>query len=180
MGGRRRAVRRTETPLVCDVVAWSVQRRPPELVPGDWVLWGLEAVLATTSGDTSGPDLPSARPRVPVDPDEELHLSRPAEIRGTAPWLPAPDLGPQRVSASSRSAWLRPTRGAPTWGAPRRELPLEQLALTSASCRDHYRRRRRAGARWTLEVSGEDARATITGSWLALAWLGHLAGWPEP
>ena len=173
-------MRRTDTPLVSDVVGWSVQRRPPELVPGDWVLWGFEAALATTSGDGLGPEPPSAPPRVPADPDEALQLSRPAGICGTAPWLPDPALGPQRVCTSSRSAWLRPTRGSPTWDAPRRELPLDQLVVTSASCRDHYRRRRRAGARWALEVSGADARATITGSWLALAWLGHLAGWPEP
>lgn len=164
---------------MADVVAWSVQRRPLELAVGRWVVWGVEAAVSATSLDPV-PESPAAQPRVPADPDEALHLPGPAEVHGAAPWLPDPALGPQQVCASSRAAWLRPTRGAPTWGTARRELPLEQLAVTSATCRDHSRRRRRADARWTLELSGPAAQATLTGSWLALAWLGHLGGWPEP
>ncbi|MEJ5944528.1 hypothetical protein WDZ17_04370 [Pseudokineococcus basanitobsidens] len=178
MGERRRGARADQhgtQPLVTDVVLWSVQHPPVELVVGRWAVVALEGALDMVTAGGGAPELPRRPPRVPVDPLEPLDLAGPLTIRGAAPWLPRPALGPQHISANSHSACLdRTGHGA----SP--PLPLPDLTVAAATCHDRYRRRRRASAVWSLEVTGPQARATITGPWLALAWLAHLAGWPEP
>ena len=37
----------------------------------------------------------------------------------------------------------------------------------------------RARLHAALDPDGRDT-LTLSGAWLALAWMGHLAGWPEP
>jgi len=175
MGTPPRPRRPDSTTPVTDLVGWTVQRRPLELTSGAWLAWGVGLALGFATNGSVAPDRPSTQPHVPADPTALIPFPDAIKIRGTAPWLPKPALGEQDISVSSTSAWLEPG-----WGHPEPEIPLEQLTILSSSCRDHYRRRRRPGARWTLEVGGEDAHATITGSWLSLAWLGHLGGWPEP
>jgi hypothetical protein len=42
------------------------------------------------------------------------------------------------------------------------------------------RRPRQAAAPWRLEVSDGTGTGSLAGAWLALAWIGTVAGWPEP
>ncbi len=61
------------------------------------------------------------------------------------------------------------------------DVPLEHLRILAAE--PIGRDRKDPRARWRLEVTDvREPRAsiTITGEWISLAWLGHLAGWPEP
>jgi hypothetical protein len=37
-----------------------------------------------------------------------------------------------------------------------------------------------ASAQWELVLARGDDRLTVQAPWLTLAWMGHLAGWPEP
>ncbi|WP_298991356.1 hypothetical protein [uncultured Pseudokineococcus sp.] len=169
-GGRRR-----RPPLVADVVPWHVERTPVELVLGRSALAALGLAVALASTSSVDVEPPGAGPRVPEDPQEQLHLGDALTVHGSAPWLPRPALGPQSLRVDGRSASLTPLDGSSG-----RALPLADLVVTAATCHDRYRRRRRAGARWSLDVVGPGATATVTGPWLALAWLGHLADWPEP
>ena len=58
-------------------------------------------------------------------------------------------------------------------------MPLDQLRIARAHCRSGRRPTRHAHAPWTLTLTGEGT-VDVHGPWLALAWIGHLAGWPEP
>jgi hypothetical protein len=35
-------------------------------------------------------------------------------------------------------------------------------------------------SRWRITVGDDDNSVTITGRWLALSFLGTVAGWPDP
>ncbi|MBK9159307.1 MAG: hypothetical protein IPM11_14580 [Micropruina sp.] len=60
-------------------------------------------------------------------------------------------------------------------------LSLEGLTVDAASCRRPAPKPQSVEALWELTVSGPDGvRWTIRGPWLVLAYLGALAGWPEP
>ena len=37
-----------------------------------------------------------------------------------------------------------------------------------------------ASAQWELVLAQGDDHLTVQAPWLTLAWMGHLAGWPEP
>ncbi len=103
---------------------------------------------------------------VPADPAGYLDLG-PVELRvpGTAP--------AQRVRATRREVWTTPA------GRPPAQLPVQAWQVTEAVPRDAAGRRD-ADAVWTLTVTDGAGPGTLTGAWLALAWIGHLAGWPEP
>lgn len=61
------------------------------------------------------------------------------------------------------------------------DMPLQHLRILAAE--PIGRDRKDPRARWRLEVTDvREPRASITiaGEWISLAWLGHLAGWPEP
>jgi len=59
------------------------------------------------------------------------------------------------------------------------EVPLAELRIDRARAHGVGRRDRRPHTRWTLSLTGAGT-VEVDGAWLALAWLGHLAGWPEP
>jgi hypothetical protein len=53
------------------------------------------------------------------------------------------------------------------------------LRIAAARCRTVGRRTRYAQSPWTLTLTGAGT-VDVDGAWLALAWIGQLAGWPEP
>jgi hypothetical protein len=57
-------------------------------------------------------------------------------------------------------------------------VPVEAWRVVEAVPRN--RPERHAEVPWTLTVTDGPHTGALTGAWLALAWIGHLAGWPEP
>jgi len=158
---------------VRDVVRWTVQDPPPEarvvrrvgsLVDGLLVLatWGTETGGATPPSWLLPPDL---------DTYADLGVLR---LRGDAPWLPRAGRRGLRVRATRRDAWVDGTRG------PATRIPLEELSLTDAHPLSRSRRPKHPDAQWSLSAAGSSASIRLDGAWLGLAYVGLLAGWPEP
>ncbi len=150
------------------LVRWRVQDDPPEARAGRAVGAVLHAVSAvvTLGADAAGG---ARRPTwtVPADPAAYLDLG---VVR-----LRWPDSAPgEPVAASREGVWVVPP------GRPPRALPVGSWHVVRAVPATGSRRPRQADAPWQLEVSDGTGTGTLTGAWLALAWIGSLAGWPEP
>ena len=156
-----------------DAVAWTVDDTPPEVAAARGAA-GVVGVVWTLV--TAGSDAPSAGTPswdLPTDPDAFGDLGR-LRLSGTAPWLPAGNRHLLRVT--SRDAWVGTGRGE----RPSVRVPLEDLRVTAARSRSRSRRPRHAAAPWELDLAGTRSELLLDGPWLSLAWVGHLAGWPEP
>lgn len=104
---------------------------------------------------------------LPADPDDYLDLG-PLTLR-------LPESGPsESVRASQTGVWVTPE------GRPPRRLPVEAWRVVAAVPGTGSRSPRHPEAEWTLTVSDGTAHGSLTGAWLGLAWVGHLAGWSEP
>ena len=150
------------------LVKWSVQDAPPEARAGRVLSTVLHAVSAVV---TLGADaaVGARRPTwtVPADPAAYLDLG---VVR-----LHWPASGPgELVAASQEGVW------AVAPGRPPRALPVGSWQVVRAVPGTGSRRPRQAGAPWQLEVSDGSGTGSLDGAWLALAWIGALAGWPEP
>jgi hypothetical protein len=150
------------------LVDWTVQDAPPGARAGR-VLGGLLHLVSTVA--TMGADASSGARRptwdLPADPDAYLDLG-PVELR-----LPATARA-EGVQATRREVWTtRP-------GGPPSRLPVEALRVVDAVPGTGSDHPRHAAATWTLTLTDGSRTGTLTGAWLALAWIGHLAGWPEP
>ena len=150
------------------LVEWTVQDPPPEARAGRLLGGVFRAVSAVV---TLGADAAlGARPAswsVPADPAGYLDLGV-LELR----W---PDSGPaEPVQATRDAVW------ATSPGRPARQLPVGTWRVVRAVPGGGSRRPRQAAALWQLELSDGTVTGSLSGAWLALAWIGHLAGWPEP
>lgn len=160
---------------VLDVVTWTVQETPP----GVRALHGTARLLNTLwvagtlgAGATGAPPAPDWR--LPDDPDAYVGIGV-VKLSGRAPWLP-PAGRRHLVRANRRAAWV-------TSGTDRRpavRMPLETLRLSRAEATSPARHRKHAEARWTLALTDGTGTLGLSGAWLALAFLGYLAGWAEP
>jgi hypothetical protein len=163
----RQAARVSEAELR-GMVRWSVQDPPPEARAGRV----LGAVLhAASTVVTLGADAAAGARRptwtVPADPAAYLDLG--------AVRLHWPSSAPgEPVAASREGVW------AVEPGLPPRALPVGSWQVLRAVPGTGSRRPRQAGAPWRLEVGDGTTTGSLTGAWLALAWIGTLAGWPEP
>ena len=150
------------------LVEWSVQDPPPEAragrVPGG--LFHAVSTVVTLGADAAL----GARPPswdVPADPAEYLGLGV-VELR----W---PESAPaEPVEATREAVWV----AGP--GRPARRLPVDSWQVVRAVPGSGSRRPRQSTSPWRLEVTDGPVAGSLTGAWLALAWIGHLAGWPEP
>ena len=150
------------------LVGWSVQDAPPEARAGRVLGAVLHAVSAvvTFGADAAGG---ARRPTwtVPADPAAYLDLG---VVR-----LHWPSSAPgEPVAASREGVWAVPP------GRPPRALPVGSWQVLRAVPDTGSRRPRQAGAPWQLEVSDGTGTGSLAGAWLALAWIGTVAGWPEP
>jgi hypothetical protein len=96
-------------------------------------------------------------------------------VRGEAPWLPGGPGTRHLLKATQRAVLVEDARGR----RPPATVPLGDLRIDAARCRTVSRRTRYAQSPWTLTLTGAGT-VDVDGAWLALAWIGHLAGWPEP
>jgi hypothetical protein len=150
------------------LVGWSVQEAPPEARAGRVLGAVLHAVSAvvTFGADAAGG---ARRPTwtVPADPAAYLDLG---VVR-----LHWPSSAPgEPVAASREGVWAVPP------GRPPRALPVGSWQVLCAVPGTGSRRPRQADAPWQLEVTDGTGTGSLAGAWLALAWIGSLAGWPEP
>jgi hypothetical protein len=155
-----------------ELVSWTVEESPPRARIGRLLRTVVSTVDAVASfGATAGA---SAGPtwRLPADPDAYVDIGL-VHGQGDAPWLLGGRAGRQRLQATQRAVLVTDTAGR---RAPE-PVPVHQLRIAQA--RPRGRRTRHAAAPWTLTLTGA-GDVDMHGAWLALAWIGHLAGWPEP
>jgi len=148
------------------LVGWTVVDPPPGWSAAR-ALGGLVQLVSTvvTLGADAGTGARRASWDVPPDPDAYLDLG-PVELR-----LPTTARA-ERLQATRRDVWTtRP-------GRPPSRVPVELWRVVEAVPRS--RPDRHAEAAWTLCVTDGARTGSLAGAWLALAWIGHLAGWPEP
>lgn len=148
------------------LVDWTVEDPPPAHRAGR-VLGGLlHAVsIVVTLGADAG--LGARRPTwdLPTDPAEYLDLG-PVELR----WPPTARA--ERVQATRRAVWTTSP------GRPPSQVPVGELRVVEAV--PDTAPQRHPEAVWRLTVTDGRQTGTLLGAWLALAWIGTLAGWPEP
>ncbi|MBB3677614.1 hypothetical protein [Modestobacter versicolor] len=148
-------------------VGWTVTDPSPGRRTGR-VLGGLLHAVSTVV--TLGADAAQGARRptweAPADPDGYLDLG-PVELR---------------FPASARAREVRATRHD-VWttsaGAPPSRVPVRDWQVVAAVPADDAAHRD-AAAGWQLTVTDGSTTGTLSGAWLALAWIGQLAGWPEP
>jgi hypothetical protein len=156
----------TETDLRA-LVDWTVEDSPP----GRSVARALGALVHLASTVVSlGADAGTGARRptwdVPADPGGYVDLGA---VQLRLPTTARAEL----VQATRRNVWTTSP------GRPPSRLPVESWRVAGAVPRSRPARRH-ANAPWTLTVTDGVRTGSLTGAWLALAWIGHLAGWPEP
>jgi hypothetical protein len=150
------------------MVTWTVEDPPPEARAGrvlGGVFRAVSAVVTLGADAALGARTPGWT--VPADPADYLDLGV-VELR----W---PDDAPaEPVEATRDAVWV----AGP--GRPARRLPVEGWRVVRAVPGNGSRRPRQSTSPWRLEVTDGSVTGSLTGAWLALAWIGHLARWPEP
>jgi hypothetical protein len=165
-----------DRPRLGDLIEW----RPP--VPSSGVrrigfdaIRGLVVVVAgvLAFGSNGSLDLGRvSRRRLPDDPGAEILDLSCRVTDGTAPWMPGPYADRPVLRMSSTTAWIQPPGLR-----PRVELDLSRHRLTGMR---HLFSAPGPEGVVSAEIVGPETQVTVRGPWIAIAWLGHLAGWPDP
>lgn len=160
------------------VGSWSVDSTPAWVRAAGAGQFLFRAVLEMGSGAGAGPvERPDAlhRRRLPATQTEPINLT-PAFVEGEADWLPPAWAGKQLVTCGWNAVTINP-KG---FEGSEVQVPLSRLAVTDAEPNTRWSRRRYATANWVLTLTEGANTVALTGPWLTLAWIGHLANWPEP
>ena len=157
-----------------NLVTWTVEESPPRARIGRLfrtVVSTIDTVASfgATAGASTGPTW-----TLPADPDAYVDIGL-VQVRGDAPWLLGGRVRRQRLQATQRAVMVSDTAGrrAPAL------VPVKELRIAHVRPRSGRRQSRHAEAPWTLALTGS-GNVDVHGPWLALAWIGHVAGWPEP
>ncbi|MGY5883856.1 hypothetical protein [Modestobacter lacusdianchii] len=149
-------------------VDWTVQDPPPGVRAGRALSSVLHAVSTVV---TLGADAALGTRRVgwslPADPAAYLDLGV-VRLRWPAGATAEP------VQATQEGVWATPE------GRPARRLPVEGWRVVAAVPDTGSARSRHPEAEWQLTLTDGTTTGSLSGAWLALAWIGHLAGWPDP
>ena len=171
------------TPRVQDAISWRRPRRPRRGARESagaatgLVRAAVDLALSIAHGNAPAGDVSSLgdeAPRVPRDPAAPVPELPCVVVGGTADWLPAGAEGAELWAARSRT-WVALPGEARDLELDRATLALRSLVLAPGE-----------EAPWTLDspcratLVGPGTDVVVEGSWLAVAWLGHLAGWPDP
>lgn len=159
-------------------VAWAVVPAAPGARAGRWATHALTLVVQTLGVGQGGTrinavgDLDRLDPRIGTDPLGVVRVS------GTGPGLPG-GKGPWRATVRTGALILEahPSDDVPV----DLDLPLRRLRLVDARKLGRGGRwPRTPDARWRLHLVGAGYDVTVEGTWVLLAHLGTLAGWPQP
>jgi hypothetical protein len=116
------------------------------------------------------------RLRLPEDLDQPVELG--LRVSGGSPWTRRPIAGEDatQLFVSRRDVW---TDAGSLDGKTRLPFPARGMRVISA---EHLGpgSSRMPRSRWRITVGDDDNSVTITGRWLALSFLGTVAGWPDP
>jgi hypothetical protein len=157
-----------------DLVDWTVEDAPAgaRIARVANTLLRIASTVATLGADAnSGAHAPTWT--LPADPEAFVDIGI-VRLSGRNPWLPG---GSVLIRATRTDAWTTTGRA----DRPSRRVPLEELRIIGATPATGSGHPRHARAPWQLALAdGSDQRLTLDGAWLALAWIGHLADWPEP
>jgi hypothetical protein len=176
VSGRLTTIWPMKTATVTEVVSWAVMRR------SGWrgvASWCVEVIAALGQARYGGWSKARNDVRIPGDTKTPLDLDPPL-IRGRATWLP-------RYPPAS-GGWFSLTlyRDRATIDVPQRfetvehDVPLRDLEVVGSRLLKGRLFPKCASARWELVLARGDDRLTVEAAWLTLAWMGQLAGWPEP
>ena len=158
-----------------DLVDWTVEDAPAgaRIARVANTLLRIASTVATLGADANvGAHAPTWA--LPADSEGFIDIGI-VRLAGRAAWLPAASDGSVLLGATRTGVW---TTGRSD--RPGRSVPVEELRVVSA-VPGSSSEARHARAPWRLTLAdGSDQRLTLDGAWLALAWIGHLAGWPEP
>jgi hypothetical protein len=158
-----------------EVVSWSVDPNPVWVVAAGVGQFLVEVVFQLTSYEA--PERPDAlrRRRLPPTQTEPVDLAH-AFVEGVADWLPPAWAGRQLVTCGLNGTTINPKgfEGSDV------QIPLSRLRIADARPKTRWSRRRYATANWVLTLTDGANSVALTGPWLTLAWIGHLANWPEP
>lgn len=158
-----------------EVVSWSVDPTPAWVRAAGVGQFLVEAVLAATSYSSVGRPDALRRLRMPATQAEPIYLA-PAFVEGEATWLPPSWAGRQLVECGLHGATINPKglEGSDV------QIPLSRLRIVDARPKTRWSRRRYGTANWVITLVDGTNSVALTGPWLTLAWIGHLANWPEP
>jgi hypothetical protein len=176
-------------PRVQDVISWRRPRRPrPSVRGGIQAATGLlsaavDLAVSVGSGTASTADLSTLGtepPRVPQDPEQPVAELPCVVVGGTAGRPPATGAERPHLWAARDRTWVE--HPATAEDAPHGDVELDRATLTLRS----LALAPGEPGPWTLDtpctatITGPGTEIVVEGSWLAIAWLGHLAGWPDP
>lgn len=161
-----------------EVVSWSVDPTPVLVRAAGLGQFLVRVALELASGaGATAVERPEAlhRRRLPATQTEPINLA-PAFVEGEAIWLPPSWAGKQVVTCGLTAATINPKgdEGSDV------QIPLSSLRIADARPKSRWSRRRNATANWVLTLTDGANNVALTGPWLTLAWIGHLANWPEP
>ncbi|MGW8566120.1 hypothetical protein [Isoptericola sp. NPDC055881] len=171
-------------PRVQDTISWRrPRRRRLGARAGAGAAVGLVSaavdLAVSVAGGTGGVSdlsrLGTDAPRVPRDPAQPVADLPCIVVGGTAPWAPASWAGRPHL-------WATAGRFRVELPAPRGEVVLDPAALSLRSLvvAPGQHGATTLDTRCDATVVGPDLEIVVQGTWLAIAWLGHLAGWPDP
>lgn len=168
----------TQRQPVDEVVSWSVDSTPMWVRATGVGQFLVQAVLEVGSGAGATPvERPDAlrRRRLPSTKSEPINLA-PVFVEGRADWLPPAWAGKQLVTCG----WDAVTINPEGFEGSEVQMPLSRLSITGAEPKTRWSRRRYATADWVLTLTEGANSVALTGPWLTLAWIAHLANWPDP
>lgn len=159
-------------------VAWAVLPAASGTGVARWALHALTIVVQTLGAGHGSTSVNGVRDLDRLDPRVDAEPLGRVRVCGTGPGLPE---GPGPWRSTVRSDGLvvdaHPSDDDPV----DLHLPLRGLRLVDARQLGRGGRwPRTPDARWRLHLEGGGYDVTIEGTWVLLAHLGTLGGWPQP
>jgi hypothetical protein len=178
-------------PRLHDVVEWS---RPRPRGAGQTAASGLKSaakvvglvviaaveLVADGGGWAFEGDHYLSRARTPADPTMWIQCLDCTVVSGTAPWMPAQWADRPMLRMSATRAWVEPPGVNMQIDLDVMRFRLVELRAAGGRRARGRRAIPRVDTRCEAEIAGPGAEVLVRGSWLAIAWLAHLGGWPDP